>query len=390
MFQNAISRGFLLSKVLSGPFWGIFLLTQVLLYKECGATALQLSVVIALKPICGIFSALWSHLHSHKIVSRLVLAQILKFVPFLFIPFVSNNWWIIIAFAIHMTLARGVMPAWMELLKTRKESSTRLCALGGNIDYIGTAFLPLLYGWILDYQPHAWRWLFFTTAFLSLTSLFFILKIPKDIESSKEITPLASWQSLKAIFSNRPDFRQFQTGFFLGGAGLMLMQPALPIYFVESLNLSYTEIFLAVATCKGIGFIASSSLWAKALQKKAIFRVCSLVTLFAAFFPVMLFGAHWNILWIYLAYLSYGIMQGGSELCWKMSGPLFSKDENSTPYSTINVFMVGVRGLFFPFLGAWLCTFGGPTYALAAGGILCLLSTIYLGTVRTSPVEAVS
>lgn len=383
MFRDWTSKGFLLSKIFTGPFWGIFLLTQVLLYKECGATPLQISLIVALKPICGIFSALWSHIQSHRIVSRLLLAQFLKFTPFLLFPFISSNWWIITSFAVHMILARGVMPAWMELLKADKSSSARICAVGGNIDYIATTFLPLIYGSLLDHAPGTWRWLFFSTACLSLVSLFFILKLPKHKEIPFQMGKgFASWKSLKELFLKRPDFRQFQLGFFLGGAGLMVMQPALPVYFIEVLNLSYTEIFLAIATCKGLGFIGSSSLWAKSLHKYPIFQICGWVTMVASFFPLLLFCAHWNLSLMYFAYLIYGIMQGGSELCWKMSGPLFSKEENSTPYSTINLLMVGVRGLIFPFVGGWLCNFGGPTYPLVVGGGLCLASAAYLTLVR--------
>ena len=48
----------------------------------------------------------------------------------------------------------------------------------------------------------------------------------------------------------------------LGGAGLMFMQPVLPIFSEETLKLSYTELALAFAFCKGISFILSiPSVW---------------------------------------------------------------------------------------------------------------------------------
>jgi hypothetical protein len=52
--------------------------------------------------------------------------------------------------------------------------------------------------------------------------------------------------------------------------------------------------------------------------------------------------------WLYAAYL-YGAMQGGSELSWKLSGPIFAKDKHSTPFSSLNLVLVGARGCTYGF-----------------------------------------
>ena len=38
-------------------------------------------------------------------------------------------------------------------------------------------------------------------------------------------------------------------------------------------------------------------------------------------------------------------MQAGSELSWNMSGPLFSKQEESSSYTSVNIVTAGIRGL---------------------------------------------
>lgn len=59
----------------------------------------------------------------------------------------------------------------------------------------------------------------------------------------------------------------------------MVMQPALPAFFLGELNLSYTTLAIALAACKGIGFIFTSRLWAGLLDKLNIFRFSLHVTL---------------------------------------------------------------------------------------------------------------
>jgi len=68
----------------------------------------------------------------------------------------------------------------------------------------------------------------------------------------------------------------------LGGGGLMIMQPALPAFFLGELSLSYTTLAIALAACKGIGFTLTSRLWAGLLNKLNIFRFSSHVTILAA------------------------------------------------------------------------------------------------------------
>jgi hypothetical protein len=61
------------------------------------------------------------------------------------------------------------------------------------------------------------------------------------------------------------------------------------------------------------------------MKKVSIYRFSSSVTILAAIFPVILLAAKFNVSWIYIGYLIYGVMQAGSELSWHMSGPLFCK-----------------------------------------------------------------
>ncbi|MCB1118515.1 MAG: MFS transporter, partial [Chlamydiia bacterium] len=313
--DNPSSRAFILVRLLAIPFWGLFHLLPVILLKEFGVAPFMIALLTAIKPMSALIAPYWSHaVHQHheKIVANIFWAHLLKFIPFLFFPWVESPIWILVAFALFMILNRGTIPAWMEFLRQNVPglSQEKTFAFSSAIDYIGTALIPLSFGWLLDTTPDAWRWLFPLTALIGLFSAFLL---PKEKLFQRPVTwqkhPLHPFKSALSLLKQRSDFLHFQIGFMLGGAGLMLMHPALPQLFVNTFQLSYTEMLLALCFCKGVGFAFSSPAWVKLFHRLPIFPFSALVTLFAALFPLILFSGH-----IHIAYILYGIMQAGSEM----------------------------------------------------------------------------
>lgn len=383
---------YVITRILSFPFWGLFYLLPVILHKDLHATPFQVATLIAIKPVASLFSPYWSqrvHAMRERLISNLIVGNILKFTPFLFFPFFSSPWFYIFAVGFHMFLCRGTIPAWMEVLKLKvpKESRSKICAIGSVIDYLGVALLPLFVGGILDHIAESWRILFPIAALLGMGAAWPIKRIKINSFDQEEppavkgkISHLINpWKSGWNLLRKRLDFAKFQWGFFLGGAGLMIFQPVLPVYFNDVLHLSYSDVLTAVAALKGIGLALSSPLWVKFFNRSRIFVLCSVVTLAAAVFPLLLVFACSSTSIIYIAYIAYGVMQGGSELSWKMSGPVFSKEEDSAPFSSVNILAVGIRGVIFPYLGSFLFLKSeSPMFVLLCGMSLCLTATAFL------------
>jgi MFS family permease len=379
---------FVMSRIFDTPFWAIFNMLPFILYKDLHATPFQLAVIIALKPLSSIFSMYWSALVNNRpdrLLSNIIWGGVLRHIPFFFFPFVENPWYFIAAFGFHMMLSRGAQPAWMEILKINIPGVSRqkVFAYGTALGYVGDAILPFALGWLMDGYFQAWRWIFPGAALLSLMAVIWQLRIPI---SSPSITPepikqkislqiIKPWKEALRLVSSRSDFARFQIAFMFGGAGLMVIQPALPIYFVDVLNLSYTELAVALTTFKGIGFAMTSPLWANWMNRVNIYRFTSMVTALACLFPFSVIMSQYNIAWLYLGYLGYGIMQAGSQLSWNLSGPIFSKNEDSSVFTSVNVVTVGIRGCFAPAMGSVLCSLMGSSPVMLFGACLCLIAT---------------
>lgn len=394
MYAVETRNAFMWSRLLRTPFWAIYSLIPFILYRDFQATPLQIAAVTAIKPMASLLSVYWSfsiNQRRDRLRANIIWANVLSVLPFFLFPWVTDPWLIIAAFGWFMALHRGVMPAWMEILKLNLPgvSRERIFAYGTTVGYLGDACFPFLIGGLLDGYYQAWRWIFPLTAFVSLASAIFQYRIP--IQDEKIEKPLwfpipfarvlvEPWMNAWSLICRRPDFRAFQIGFMFGGTGLMIMYPAFPKFFMDNLNLSYTELAIAIALCKGIGVALTSRIWADWMNKVDIYRFSAYVTGIAALFPLCLIAAQWHVAWLYFAYIIWGVMQGGSELSWNLSGPIFSKEEDSSGYSNVGVLAVGLRGCVAPAFAAILCSLFNPVLVLCLGGLVCLCATERMST----------
>jgi hypothetical protein len=360
------------------------------MYKDLQASPFQLACLISVKPVFSLFSVYWSSLikqRPERLIANITWAGLLGHLPFFFTPLVHNPWFFVLASGIYMLFWRGVVPAWMEILKINvpAEFRQKVFAYSSALYHLGGAVLSIGLGWLLTDYRESWRWLFPLTAIISLIAIAFQMYLPirrqyiQETPTNQDLSLYDAfkkpWQEAWELLKKRPDFVRFQIGFMLGGGGLMLWQPVLPIFFFDTLHLSYAELATAINFCKGIGYSLSIPFWTRLMSRLNIFSFSGVVTVLAAFFPICLMTAQWQIGWLYAAYLLYGIMQGGSEMSWHLSGPIFAQQEDSSTYSGVNGVSVGLRGCLAPYLGGVLCDLFNTITVLWIGGGLCLMAT---------------
>jgi Na+/melibiose symporter-like transporter len=239
-------------------------------------------------------------------------------------------------------------------------------------------------GSLLDQNPELWKSFLFAAAAIGLVTVLVQKQVPVDGEDKTvEEIPFKErltrpWKDSYELLRKRSDFASFQWGFMLCGFGLMLIQPALAFFMVDTLGISYLEFAAAISIAKGLGFAASSPLWSRLLEKMDISKLASLVFLFIGLFPLVLSMAALDLVWLYVAYFIYGIGQGGSHLVWNLSGPTFAGKEDSARYTGVGVVLAGLRGGVAPPLGGWLSLVGGPFSVLLLGSALCVYSGLSL------------
>jgi MFS family permease len=386
--QKSMGRILLWSNLLSEPLFTLYGFIVFIMYKDLGASALQVTLLTMLKPLVTLLSFYWSAgLRSRpaSLKSNVLWAGLLMRAPFLFCYWIDSPWYMIGAAVNYMFFYRAAIPAWMEILKRTMGVDRRgkAFSISSAFGYLEGVVLALACGAMLDKDPGLWKILFPTAALIGLLVLIVQAKIAVGGTATleREKIPLKElvirpWRDSYRLMRERIDFSRFQWGFMVSGFGLMLIQPALPLFMVDVLGISYLEMAGAVAIAKGLGFALSSPLWARWMEKVNVMKMASFVFISIGLFTVLLGLSVWHVFWLYIAYFWYGVGQGGSHLVWNLSGPIFAKNEESSIYTGVNVAMAGLRGAVAPPLGGFLSVCFGPVQVLLMGGLLCFYSGI--------------
>lgn len=383
---------FIGSNVFNAALWAMYSLLIFIFYKDLHASAWQITLLISIKPAVAIFSFYWSSFLDKRpdlLKSNIFWATFVGFFPCFFFPFIDNIWFYIFAYAAYMMSIRAIIPGWMEILKINvpAELRSKVFSHGSSTNYLAGLLFPIAAATWMDTDVSMWRWLFPASALSSFLGLFLLLRIPidttlrtpesLDTRFSFKNSLIKPWKGFWILMKQRPDFAHFQWIFMFGGLGIMIMQPALPQFFIEVLKLSYTELAIAFSICKGLGFALTSRFWANLMNRINLYSLTSIVTLCAGIFPFLIMAAETHWLWVFGAYLLYGMMQAGSELSWNLSGPIFAKEQDSSTFSGVNVMLVGIRGCIGPTIGAYLVVMTNTFTPLMIGALFCFFAAGY-------------
>lgn len=386
---NKTQKSVLLSSLLHEPFLALYGWVAFILRKDLGAGALVLGILVTLKPFVSIFSFYWiAASQKRNLRLNLLTLGVLARVPFLLFFWIDQVGFVVFAAAFYLLLSRAAIAPWMEILKRNlpKENRHTIFTMGSAIGYAEGVLLALCLGVFLDMNPDAWKALFCGSSLLGILGVLLQASVPLHINeenSPTEITSLKKffldpWKSSYKLIRSRPDFARFQLGFMACGVGVMMVIALLPLYFVDVLQLSHLNFATARQICMGFGFLASSALWSRALNRHSISKLTFIVCLFFSLFTGCLIMASSNIVWIYIAYIIYGIAQGGSHNLWHLSGPMFAKGENSQKFVGVNVLAVGIRGLIVPSFSLLLFSFIGLLPTLIIAMFTCLFGALIM------------
>lgn len=372
------------------PFVALFTLLSFILRKDLHASTLQLSIFAMIRPVISFFSFYWScsiTRKKEKLLSNLIGAWLLGRLPFLLFPFFTNVWYLIFASALYQLFYRAATPALMEILKINVDKGPRekLFSFIFILCFIESIALGLFVGRLLDLNPSFWKYLFVGFSLLSISSVIFQKKIPLPSLTEDKNLPQATnkilqpWKDCIYLMKHNPQFARFQWGFMIGGFGLMLLAPVLPIYYTESLLLTHENITIARYIWMGMGVILTTSLWRRGLNVLKISSLTFLILIGFGLFPLMLLCARFSLIYLDIAFFIYGIAQAGSHLLWHLSGTLFAEqNESSSKYTGVNVLMVGVRGLLGPVLGGFLFYLIGAVPLLIFGFLICFSGALFI------------
>ena len=357
-------------------------LSSFILYTELNASAFQIGLCHAIRPIMALFSFYWgANLSSSRdrLLPNLIGAWVFARLPFVFLPFISNGWYLLFCEAAFHLFYRGSIPAMMEILHINmdKKQQNKSMAISFALQFLEGILLGLLFVIFLTKSASSWKILYALSALIGLSSVLLQKNIhlphkpktanPQSKTFKKRI--IDPWITCIQLIKDRPDFAQFQMGFMIGGFSLMLISPAITIFSAKNLQVTSANMAMARNVLVGLGVLISISLWQQKLTR-APTKLLSIVITGFALYSFTLLLSQFNSALFYLAFLIYGIAQAGSHLLWHLSGTIFAQSDSSSKYTTVSILLIGIRGLIGPALGAALCPLIGPQNVIILGTLL--------------------
>lgn len=362
------------------PFVALYALLPFILAKDLKASPLEISFFVAIRPISSVFSYYWHAFTKQwhpNLRKHLIVAWFLAFIPFLIYSPLNHLGYLMLAATIYQLFSKAAMPPFYEIFKQNLDPVERKKLISNTYltSFLISALLGLFFGQLLDKHPSSWKIAACIFSLFALTSLFIQNKLSYDASSSDVNLDKGNYlfgplkESLTILKSSQ-EFKNFQIGFMIGGSALMFIGPALSIFYADSLNISHTKFIHARYIFMSIGIVCSTPFWKKALKYVCLNQLMPYVSLIFGLFPLVVVFSYFHNPIINSAFMLYGIAQAGSHLLWNLSGSVFSKNQDSTPYTALNILMQGIRGLFIPILGGLCTQLFGPIVVLILGSLM--------------------
>jgi len=241
-------------------------------------------------------------------------------------------------------------------------------------------------GFYMDKVPAGYQHLFLASALLGLMSMAMLASIRTTTGTYEErehldrkflLSPLLN---MYRLLQKRPDFLRFEISFMLYGTAFMMVLPVVPLYLVDDLKFSYSQIGMARGMVTQLVMIAGVPFFGRIFDRTTPHRMAVFVFAALSIYPLALLAALpldgvWRSAAVYFAYAWFGLSMSGLTVIWSLSSMRFSAGEDSGIFQSVHVAATSLRACYAPLLGfVVMHYFGKVTTLFAASGVWLLAS----------------
>lgn len=392
---NPVERKTAILLVLAALFNGVILsLNQtqdIIARKALHAKDWQLMLMTMIWPVANFFSVWWARVFErscHKQRYFLIAGIIGRLTLVYAIWLVSMNEYLVLLGLLFASNSL-IVPAQNSIYQ-RNIHPSRRARVFGIIQSVGigvSVVLTFIAGRLLDVREDSFRLILVVTGIVGFASAAILALIRIQEPVVKRDCQKLNWKqtllepiggTLRLLKENKA-FAAFERSFSIYGMGFIMMQPIIPIYLVDKLQLTYTANFLAKGIVSQLGMLLLSPLIGKLHDRMHPFRFMSAAFGLLMVFPLLFVASSLvqgesvlPVVIVFLAYLIFGIAMAGVNITWNMGSIYFAGDSDASIYQSVHVTMTGIRGLIAPVLGYTLLKVFSLTmvFVVAAGFFL--------------------
>ncbi|MBP1911677.1 MFS transporter [Thermococcus stetteri] len=342
-----------------------------------GASTFLIGLIGSAAYVSNILSPLWARLSNRAGAKRPVIGSLLLASVFLITGALFKNPLIFALFVFFYFIAYGVREVLYPAIVERVYEDPSVLSHSEVAFTIAYTIATLIAGYIMDLWSY--RVTFAIAALLLVVAALSRIPFP-DAREDEEKTDV-----LEAIKSDRT-LQMMVALFMISGTGMLMMLPAIPILEVRHLNLSNTQIGLALAV-ESVSYALFVELWGKSISRPshvvrvfqagflAIGGMAVVYYLSRSFYPVL------------LASFLCGVGGSAVSIGWQvfaMSVPDYRTEE----LSALHLTTCGIRGLYAPLLGSLVIELFGVRADFVIAGSLVLISALLAERIKKSVRES--
>ncbi len=334
-----------------------------------GAGPLGVGLLVAAPFAAQLFTIYWGHLCQNRkklpfIVFPGIAARLLLF-PLAFIS--SPAIFVSLIILHHMFLAI-TWPAFTSLVQKIYPITSRGSMMGLVKFVFGIFYIVAVAGAGRNIDNFGHRWVFIVAAIAGITASLIFRKI-REPEEGKEtaICRRFSHRESFSIFKKFPAFKWFVLGMTCFELGKFMVQPYLPLYWMNELSLNNSSIGVIAIIVTLFWFLASP-LWGIMVDRlHPIWVIISGAGLYTLVPLIYITAPNWS--GVLLAASFTGLGMAAYEVGW--SNNLLRLGGNQAgKFIGIYLSLVGLRGLLGPIVGSTILSWGSPAPLLLISVLL--------------------
>ena len=333
-----------------GAMVGVFFLYDIVLRKQLHASRWEILLAMLVPAIGQLMAVIWNPATSGGWISRHPFRILgIGVHSLLLLPLVTGGDWTATQFA---WLVAFVWLAQMLLIPLqngilarnyREESRGRLFGRAVAVQSLFNVGTSVPIGLWLDKDPAAWPWAF---GFAALAAVYSYRQWGR-MRRRRSAAPrpdLDVHTSAWAAIKRDKTFLAFEGCFMLYGIGFLAMQPVLPLFLVDEVGVSYSDVALARNAIFWSVLVLASAAMGKLGDRLGILKLGALGFATLSLFPLvlLLFPNHFGL---FLGYGVYGLAMCMVNITWNLGPLTMARGRDPEPYLNAHVALVGVRAI---------------------------------------------
>ena len=348
----------------AGVAAGVLLLNEYVARKGLGASRWHVLAMLLIPSLAQFIAANWNPTDPSRRLGFRPFRELgmpsraLLLLPLL-LPFLRNSTAFVGILAATLSVDALLLPVQNWTLARNYSAASRGSRFGvASAVQAGAIILVTLpAGWVLDHDPGAWPWLYAIAALAGVYGYVHWSRLRRRPRHRVKLHPSAepevehasAWATL---FADKR-FLWFECCFMVYGIGFLMLQPVLPIYLVDELHVTYSQVSMARGLLFWLGMIVASPILGRLADRIGILRTSGLSFLALIAFPLTLLlmpGVHG----LFVGFLLYGLAMGGVNVAWNLGPIALARGRDPMPYLNAHVALVGIRAVIGMVAGAWI------------------------------------